>query len=184
MFASGKKWLPIVVTFTIVCVVTGCKSNGEAYGPATDAPVTSEELSYRNVPLLDDGSAPATSYGDDAPGESERFTRSFENAPPMIPHDIADQLPIAIDDNACLECHLPDVAEDEGATAVPASHFYDIRQGKQLTELAGANFNCTLCHAPQVEAPALVENLFAADFRDQQSEKSSNLLDILNEGVE
>ncbi len=178
MFACGTKWLTIVLLLAISLLVFGCKTEGETTGP-----VTAEELSYRSDPLLADSGVPATSYFSSEPGESEKFTRSFENAPPMIPHSLEDLLPIAIDENSCLDCHLPDVAEDAGATAVPASHFYDIRQDKQLDELAGANFNCTLCHAPQVDSPALVENEFTTEFRDQGSSSSSNLLETLNEGV-
>ncbi len=116
MFTSGTKWLPIVLLLAMMLVVCGCKSNGAASGP-----VTEEELSYRNDPLLDDGVVPATSYLDAEPGESTTIARSFENAPPMIPHSLEDLLPITIDENSCVECHLPDVAEDFGATAVPAS---------------------------------------------------------------
>ncbi|TKJ38500.1 nitrate reductase [candidate division LCP-89 bacterium B3_LCP] len=117
-------------------------------------------------------------------GASERVARSFENAPPMIPHEITDYVPITIEENACTECHMPEVAEDAEATPVPASHLYDLRENQQLSELSGAAFNCTLCHAAMTDASLIVENEFTPEFRDDGDEHSSDLLDRLNEGIE
>lgn len=61
-------------------------------------------------------------------------------APSVIPHPIADYLPITIDKNMCILCHRP----ASGATAkkgeVPQSHYSG---GK----LSGERYECTLCHA-------------------------------------
>ena len=43
-------------------------------------------------------------------GESEMIERSFENAPPLIPHRVGGFLPIKVDDNKCLRCHMPNKA--------------------------------------------------------------------------
>jgi cytochrome c-type protein NapB len=126
---------------------------------------------------------PGAEFVGGEPGESELIARSFENAPPLIPHSVEDLLPITKDSNACLDCHLPDVAEDMGATSVPASHLYDIRHGQTLQGLSGANFNCSQCHAPQSDAATLMDNTFEPDFRDEEGKSSSNLLETLNEGV-
>ena len=40
------------------------------------------------------------------------------------------------------------------------------------------------CHAPQADAPELVDNTFEPAFRDEKSRTSSDLLDKLNEGVQ
>jgi cytochrome c-type protein NapB len=159
-------------------------AGGASYGGGSAESVDADELSYRSQPLLEDGSVPAASYGSDEPGDSQRLNRSFENSPPLIPHSTEGLLPITMDENSCLDCHLPDAAEDTGATAVPASHLYDIRHDQQLTELAGDNYSCTMCHVPQADAPTLVDNDFEPMFRDAASTTSSNLLDTLNEGVE
>ena len=117
-------------------------------------------------------------------GESEVLPRSFENSPPLIPHVIVDFLPIKIGENMCFGCHDPEAAADVGATPVPKSHMYDIRNDKQIEGLAGSNFNCTQCHVVQADAPTIVGNSFKADFRNDKSRISSNLLETLNEGVE
>ena len=67
-----------------------------------------------------------------AAGEAQRYERSFENAPPMIPHDLEGLIPITADNNMCVTCHMPEVAKDVGATPIPKSHLYSIRNKKDL----------------------------------------------------
>ncbi len=145
--------------------------------------ISDNDLSYRNLPLGLEDAAPAKQYSDLEPGESTTLQRSFENAPPMIPHNVDDLLPIKRDDNQCQECHHPNEAVEAGAPANPASHFYDLRNNKKLDDLAAANFNCTQCHAPQSNAPDIIRNEFKPEYRNADSKTSSNLLDILNEGI-
>jgi cytochrome c-type protein NapB len=149
-------------------------------------------------------------YGKKAAGESKMIERAFENAPPMIPHDVEGMLPITINNNACTSCHIPGVAESMNATPIPKSHFTDFRPstalasdgriskegkavsntsdfktvGKPLTKLAGARFNCSQCHAPQSMATEAPANTFQADFRAEGSGSKSNLIDNINVGVE
>ena len=119
-----------------------------------------------------------------AAGESKLIERSFENAPPMISHDISDFGEITKDNNACLSCHLPDVAAARNATPVPKSHLIKMENQKDLGgALSQERFNCTQCHAPQADAKPLVKNNFKADFRTADSKKKSNLIDILNQGA-
>ncbi len=46
-----------------------------------------------------------TQYRTAPAGTSTKFARAYENAPPMIPHDIEGMLPITIDNNQCATCH-------------------------------------------------------------------------------
>ncbi len=140
-------------------------------------------LSYRNKDLLQAENTPAIKYSDEDPGDATRLQRSFENAPPLIPHDIEDFVPITREDNECLGCHDPKEAKDADAPPTPASHLYDMRRNKKLTGVNNANYNCTLCHVPQSNAPVLIGNTFKAEYRSEKSKKSSNLLDVINEGV-
>jgi len=166
----------------LLVFAASCASESGSNG-STAAAVTDDELSYRNEPLAADSGTPEVSFAAEEPGDSELVERSFENAPPVIPHSVEDLLPITIDENTCVECHLPEEAESAGATAVPASHLYDMRRDKQLATLNPANYNCTLCHAPQAKTGDLVENTFEPDYRDEARRSSSNLLESLNEGV-
>ncbi len=118
------------------------------------------------------------------PGKSKKIERSFENSPPLIPHDLTGMLPIAETGNMCLGCHMPDEAARSGATAIPRSHLIDLETGEDLHgKLDGKRYNCMQCHVPQVEIPAPVKNTFKSEFRNKKGKVSSNLSDILNEGV-
>ena len=119
-----------------------------------------------------------------AAGEAQRYERSFENAPPMIPHDLEGLIPITADNNMCVTCHMPEVAKDVGATAIPKSHLYSIRNKKDLDgKLSDDRFNRTTCHVPQANVEAKFKNNFKPEYRDANSSQHSNLLDVLNEGV-
>nr|WP_314564992.1 nitrate reductase cytochrome c-type subunit [uncultured Campylobacter sp.] len=119
-----------------------------------------------------------------AAGEAQRYERSFENAPPMIPHDLEGLIPITADNNMCVTCHMPEVAKDVGATPIPKSHLYSIRNKKDLDgKLSDDRFNCTVCHVPQANVEAKFKNNFKPEYRDANSSQHSNLLDVLNEGV-
>ena len=119
-----------------------------------------------------------------AAGESKRYDRSFENAPPLIPHDLEGLIPITADNNMCVSCHMPEVAKDVGATPIPKAHLYSIRNKKDLEgKLSDDRFNCTTCHVPQANVEAKFKNNFKPEYRDANSTSRSNLLDVLNEGV-
>jgi cytochrome c-type protein NapB len=148
------------------------------------------------------GAMPAYSLVE--PGEAQTIDRSFENAPPMIPHKVVGLIPITRQNNECLNCHMPDKAEENKAVPLPQTHFTNYRPSitqkddglysvdaqdnavfaKELgTELSSAIFNCTLCHAPQANVTVEVDNVFVADFRDSDGKSKSNLKDIVGEGV-
>jgi cytochrome c-type protein NapB len=145
-----------------------------------------EELGIRKEPLSDEDITVPT-HGETTkkePGESTRFTRSFENSPPLIPHDITGMLPLAESDNICLGCHMPDEAPTMGATPLPKTHFIDLDTGKDLGEnLDGNRYNCLQCHVVQNIVTAPVVNIFKGDFRTEGGKYRSNLIDTLNEGV-
>ena len=135
--------------------------------------------------------------------DSEGIQRSFENAPPLIPHTVNGMFKITIDENQCMMCHMPEKADEKNAMPIPQTHFTDYRPEIILegdlyivkaeeneiianstgAELNKAMFNCNLCHAPQADIDPLVKNLFEADFRSSSSKNSSNLNEVIDEGV-
>ncbi|MFT7823464.1 MAG: nitrate reductase cytochrome c-type subunit [Sulfurimonas sp.] len=151
-------------------------------------------------------------YKRPAPGASTRFERAFVNAPPMIPHDVEGMLPITTNNNQCIGCHMPEPAKSMGAIPIPESHFTNFRpktvmegnkvvkEGKELGKantsdvlvakaehmktLYQGRFNCSQCHAPQANIDTVVGNTFQPDFKDEKGKASSNLMDIMNEGVQ
>lgn len=81
--------------------------------------------------------------------------------PPMISHPVAEYLPITASSNNCLGCH--DRPADAGKVAAkgqpapaPASHYTKSAGGRLA--LAGAQYNCLACHAPQAGVNPLVTN--------------------------
>lgn len=165
-------------------VLVGCSAKETQVAAAPPSPVVDDDLSYRNEPLLANSGAPGAAVTAGEPGDNVVATRSFENAPPVIPHGVDDLLPITTDENLCLDCHDPETAEDAEARSVPASHLYDIRRGTDLGSVNPANYACTLCHAPQADVESLVDNTFEPFYRTEESKTSSSLLEILNEGVQ
>jgi cytochrome c-type protein NapB len=156
-----------------------------ASGCAVSQSYKEEELGLRKVDLYSEKTvvAESTAYSSVAAGESKVFERSFENAPPMIPHDVEGMLDMTKESNACTGCHLPEVAEAVKATPIPKSHFFDMRTQKVLTEMSQARYNCNACHAPQSNNQPLVKNEFEPEYRSKEGVARSNLLDTLNEGV-
>ncbi|MBU0721409.1 nitrate reductase cytochrome c-type subunit [bacterium] len=159
--------------------------------------ISEESLGLRKTDLYSEKGTTAekTNYSSSYAGSGNKFKRAFQDAPPMIPHDTDGMLPITINDNQCIGCHMPDVAEGVGATPIPSSHFLDMRphhqfDGKTFSKavdnmknetsikstgdkLAGARFNCSQCHAPQ-SSGQLVKNNFEADFTDKDGASKSS----------
>ncbi len=134
-----------------------------------------------------------TKYSTTYAGSGHKFKRAFQDAPPMIPHDTTGMLPITINNNQCIGCHMPDVASSMGATPIPPSHFTNFRPDtkiakdgaiiknghkikntsseklanvsiKKENKLYGGRFNCSQCHAPQSDTPLAVDNKFQPEY--------------------
>lgn len=151
---------------------------------AAQKTISDTDLGLRKVPLNNNNvKLKDFSYSTQQPGESKLIERSYENAPPMIPHSVEGMMDITKDYNACLGCHSPDVASIMKATPIPPSHMYDTFKGKSTGKLVENRFNCNLCHIPQANVSPVVKNDFKPDFRNALSKKKSNLLDVLDEGV-
>ncbi|MCK9336488.1 MAG: nitrate reductase cytochrome c-type subunit [Arcobacteraceae bacterium] len=182
-------------------LVAGCNSttstNSKAQLSDSVKPkFTEEEIGLRNTSLMDESKTVGdkTDYRKDVAGSGNTIKRAFQDAPPMIPHDVEGMMEVTRDNNQCISCHLPEVAASMGATSVPVSHFTDFRPRhtydgkdfkkaadnmknevaiKKLDDLASARFNCTACHAPQSMGDAPL-NVFEPDFIDKDGAKKSN----------
>ena len=58
-----------------------------------------------------------------------------------------------------------------------------IAKAKKLNHLYQGRFNCTQCHAPQAKVDPLVGNTFQPDGLTGDLKTSSDLVDVINEGV-
>lgn len=112
--------------------------------------------------LFDVQEPPRVVPNETAPGELPVSPRPYPGAPPVIPHGVAEFLPITAETNACVTCHEVNEKEEGGPTPIPASHYVDLRHapGRKGDSVVGARNDCTLCHAPQTTAPSLVGNRF------------------------
>lgn len=125
-------------------------------------------------------------YKGTAPGAgNKRIPRAYDNAPPMIPHDISALPIITQDENVCTSCHMPEVATSVGAIAIPKTHLTNLRKMEDLKgQLYQGRWNCTQCHAPQAELDPAVMNKFKGAFHKKiGGEYKTNLITTLREGV-
>jgi cytochrome c-type protein NapB len=189
MLRDKKIWMFTVLAVSVASLLfLSCAQTktGTKTGTDTGTKIYSEEeLGLRHKTLYDEGAElpVAGEPTKQEPGGSTRFERSFENSPPLIPHDITGMLPLERD-NICMGCHMPEEAVFSGAIPIPSSHLINLTTGEYLRgKLDGARFNCLQCHVVQNILTPAVANVFKGDFRDNQGRYRSNLLNILNEGV-
>jgi cytochrome c-type protein NapB len=201
--------LLMVVTITIVAFKSKTPempvtNHSTIISPDTNL-ITEEEIGYRHDDLYDEDALVLDDieWGTAAPGTSTRIDRSFENAPPMIPHTVEGFVPIKANNNMCLTCHMPAVAGAMKSTSIPKSHFtnyrpevkekhglykVDAKEGDVVAKDMGdqlnkARYNCTQCHVVQAKVSVFIPNDFNPDFRSEGDSKSSNLNENIKEGV-
>ena len=206
--------LSSVIAFALF--TTGCvESKPQAQEAVAKASVTEESLGLRKTGIYGENTTTGskTEYSHAAPGTSTKFKRAFQDAPPMIPHSLEGLIPIKIDNNQCLGCHMPAMAKLVGSTPIPRSHFTNFRPSTHMIdgmvvksgvvinnttsanledvsitrqgELVGARFNCTQCHAPQSQGNLAVENNFEADYKRRDGATRSSWSGVkLMEGID
>ena len=189
----------LLVNLTVlVFLVVGCNNQKEENWVEDENIDMSDDLLLSDESVLTD----MPEYSKIRSGESEVIQRSFENAPPLIPHRVGGFLPIKVDDNKCLRCHMPDKAPEFKAIPLPETHFTSYRPSiveedgkyrvdalegevieKDLTHFNGAFFNCSQCHVPQTSVTVDIPNVFDPDYRTNADKTQSNLKENMDEGV-
>jgi len=194
--------------FTAALIFVGCGNDAKPTTQESVKPTISEEsLGLRKTNLYvegDETKGHQANYSTAPATTSSKIKRAFQDAPPMIPHDVEGMLPITINDNQCTGCHMPELAESMGATPLPSSHFTDFRPVTSMTndgrmtkdgkvlknttsetredisikstgeQLAGARFNCSACHAPQSGDDLAVQNTFEPDYTNPDGTSASS----------
>ncbi len=180
---------------TAALLLVGCNESATPAKTEVVKPtISAETLSLRKAPVFKEEVKPhGTKYSENYAGSGKKIQRAFQDAPPMIPHDVTGMIPIKINDNQCTGCHMPEVAKDMGATPIPPSHFTNFRPQssyalkgentsseelahisiKKQNHLVGARFNCTQCHAPQDTGQLAVPNNFEPDYIDPDGANKS-----------
>lgn len=127
-----------------------------------DVQIPDDSLGLSKTSVFDTPDVPALAdYKGGDPGTNKRIAKSYNTAPPMIPHTIQDMVPITRDFNLCKDCHaVPDMIGQKLSPGipipVPASHYVDVKKG----ELYMGRWNCTQCHRPQAKVDVLVQSTF------------------------
>jgi cytochrome c-type protein NapB len=159
-------------------------------GAKADATVGEDTLGLSKVSVNADSGLKTEpfKYGGNGPGDhNKRIPRAYDNAPPMIPHDISSFGEITQENNACIGCHMPEAAKAVGAIAVPKTHLTNLRKGNGEDlkgELWNGRYNCTQCHAPQAVLDPVVMNRFKGAFKAKTGgEYKTNLINTIREGV-
>jgi cytochrome c-type protein NapB len=169
--------------------------------------IDDDSIGLRKVELLsEDKAAPSeTKYGTSAPMSGYKIDRAYQNAPPMIPHDVEGLLEITPDNNACIGCHEAAVAPTMNATPIPPSHYTNFRPKNKLEgdnfvkgvdnmknetsiqrmeTISSARFNCTACHAPQSTGELAVENTFKPTFTRKDGKTHSTWNEVMTKDLD
>jgi len=135
------------------------------FGCASYAPLKS----MRGTDVSDQDKAPAQKpYSERSPGAGspELIARTFVQQPPLIPHGVEKYMPITLQENACLDCHVSDEFKGKKMPMMGDSHFSKTRKekdGSRAVEMV--RWQCDSCHVAQSDAPPLVENTFVGNVR-------------------
>lgn len=169
--------------------------------------IDDDSIGLRKVDLLSEEKAAPdeTKYGTAQPMSGYKIERAYQNAPPMIPHDVEGMLEITPQNNMCIGCHDVSVAESMTATPIPKSHYIDFRPKHKLTgekfeksidnmknevsikpieTISHARFNCTACHAPQSTGKLAVENTFEANYTRKDGKDKSTWDEVLTDDLD
>ena len=191
----GKLTLAITLATSLLMAANNTKNIDE------------DSIGLRKVELLsEDKAAPSeTKYGTSAPMSGYKIERAYQNAPPMIPHDVEGLMEITPDNNACIGCHEAAVAPSMNATPIPKSHYINFRpkdklEGdnfvkgvdnmknevsiKPIDTISSARFNCTACHAPQSTGKLAVENTFKANYTRKDGKTHSTWNEVLTDDLD
>lgn len=129
---------------------------------AQDQAIPDDDLGLSKASVYDTPEPAVFEYvAPDAGSVGKRAVRSYNTAPPMIPHSTTDMVPITRDFNLCKDCHVqPDLIgmkiEPGMPVPAPVSHYLNAKKG----DLHMGRWNCTQCHRPQADVKLLVESVF------------------------
>lgn len=142
-----KKTATILLA-SLLTVIVGCAS----YEPL---------VSMRGVDVAAPDKAPeAMNYAGKRPGTQPIVARTFSTQPPVIPHAVENFDEVTLAENQCLDCHGAANYVKKNAPKLGDSHFVAATKA-----FDPSRHNCTQCHVPQVDAPALVENRFIGNIK-------------------
>lgn len=159
--------IPFALSTLVLALVAGAvlmaaqepEPAAEAASEAAQA-VPDTELGLQKGSVFEPAPPPPVQANESFPGDRPALRAPHPEAPPPVPHAIADFLPITRGDNACVDCHWLEEKEEGLPTPIPESHFIDYRNAPDAVgeEVVGSRWVCTACHVAQTDNPPLVGN--------------------------
>jgi nitrate reductase cytochrome c-type subunit len=151
----NKAWLPALGLAFLMVLVAQAPDTPATAGSGGGIPDDMIGLVHQDIRAVPAPEAVHDNLSD--PGERPLPQRWNDVSPPVIPHGIADFLPITRTNNMCLDCHATTEKTAGEPTPIPQSHYQDLRNAPQALRetIAGARYVCTSCHVPQTEADPL-----------------------------
>lgn len=118
-------------------------------------------VSMRGTDVAAADAAPAVKdYVGKRPGTQPVVARTFSTQPPVIPHAVDNFDEVTLTENQCMDCHASENYVKKNAPKIGDSHFVATTK-----KFDASRHNCTQCHVPQIDAPALVENRFVGNIK-------------------
>ena len=99
-------------------------------------------------------------YAGKRPGTQSVIARTFSTQPPVIPHAVDNVHEVTLTEKQCLDCHGDANYVKKNSPKLGDSHFVAATKA-----FDPSRHNCTQCHVPQIDAPALVENRFIGNIK-------------------
>ena len=161
--ATANVAAPAVATAPVAAAAVPAAAAPAPGLPTAAAGTPDRELGLSKGSVFDIAEARPFDFSKESPGGNDRLPGAYPGAPPRIPHDVRDYLPITLAKNGCLKCHDVEKAlTPEDPTPIPKSHHVDLRNapGVKQEAVAGARWVCTSCHVPQAAVAPPVGNGF------------------------
>ena len=156
-----KRWILTATVILALAAGAGGLARGEQEQPT---PIADADLGLSKGSVFEVPSPPVPAVNEADPGDLPPVARAFPDAPPRVPHAVADFLPITRRENWCVDCHALDwtAPREDEPTPIPESHYRDLRAAPETVgdEVAGARWVCVSCHLPVTAAPPLVASSF------------------------
>jgi cytochrome c-type protein NapB len=143
-----KKTVTILLA-SLLTVIVGCAS----YEPLVS-------MRGADVAAARQGARAIKDYAGKRPGTQPVIARTFSTQPPVIPHAVDNFDEVTLTENQCMDCHGPANYVKKNAPKLGDSHFVAATKAFDASRHV-----CVLCHVPQVDAPALVENRFVGNIK-------------------
>ena len=150
-------FVAIAIVASVGCAGSEKQSEAVAGVSRSTHGIADSQIGLSKVSVFDVPAPDPVNEREIDPDDAIAIGAAYDGSPPLIPHAIADLLPIVLDGNDCLDCH-----DDGDAKALSPAHYTDLRAapGEVRSEIAGARFVCVSCHVSQTTAPELLENDF------------------------